>query len=299
MSIFQNYSPKIIDMFEILGCYFVDIYYNHIYISAKNRFKQQGPNGSESLTEEYKNSIFAYMKAIKNDKRCYLKTIQGLHTYFQNTTRFSTISLSEFIYKLVNLFVPEEHHSLMSEKDRDFFLNFIITNMTTEFGAIILQNDKLKMVIDDHTNRNNITLWTAEIVNVQILEKEKIFTHFVNKISQRSDKIPIEVVNGLKNNFGKVLKEKCFYENKSNKLSDYVKILLQNIKTKDKKINDLANDINKLQNKLLSTKQELFNLKNNKILNMSENDKYKIINNAPNSVDNIVDNIVDEIYDTS
>ena len=36
MNNFSNYDPKIITVYEILGSYFTDILFNHIFLTSKN-----------------------------------------------------------------------------------------------------------------------------------------------------------------------------------------------------------------------------------------------------------------------
>ena len=55
----RNYNPTAISTFEIISCYFVDIFYNHLYLTAKDRFKIYSGKKRGSLTDEYRLAICA------------------------------------------------------------------------------------------------------------------------------------------------------------------------------------------------------------------------------------------------
>ena len=44
---YETHDPKMISIFEVVGSYFVDTVFNHIYVSAKGKL-----NGGTSLTDE-------------------------------------------------------------------------------------------------------------------------------------------------------------------------------------------------------------------------------------------------------
>ena len=54
----NNYSKKTLDTFEILAAYFIDIYYNHLYIEG-NKLKTE--KNVSSITEGYKHALNAFL----------------------------------------------------------------------------------------------------------------------------------------------------------------------------------------------------------------------------------------------
>ena len=265
----DKYSAKTISIYEIIGTYFVDVYYNHLYISARDRYKGQN-NVTNSITDEYKNAIIAYVKGIKEDKNYYIKTIKGIHEWFKVNTRFSTIGLSDFIDKFLEEFIPKEHFENLNDKEKEFFLNKIVTDIVIEFSHNVISPDKLSMVIDDHKNSDNIAMWKHNIINIQIMEREKIFSLFMKKITERSEMVPIDLLERLKNEFGKLLKEKIELEIKYKHLPKRIKQYKKEIFEKDKEILSLQRNIEILQNELLKTKKELMEIKTKKLLDIQE-----------------------------
>ena len=99
-----GHDPKEISVFEINSAYFSDTIFNHIHHSAKINL-----TSGSSLTDEYVRHIHAYVIGVKNDARCYSDIVQGVHTYFTGTTRFTTLSFVEFVDRVVGVCVPEEY----------------------------------------------------------------------------------------------------------------------------------------------------------------------------------------------
>jgi len=215
----SNYNQKVLSIFNVISCHFVDMFYNHIYITARTRYKNDRSvdKTKTSITEEYKHAIIHYINAINNKREYYVKTIERLHTYFQMNTKFSTINLNEFIDLILQHYLPEEHFSILSEPEKEFFINKIVVHIIKELGCRLLETKYLKMVIDNHNNVANAKQWIDLMVEIQVLERDNIFKKFARKISNKADTVSIDVLDNIKQNFSKVLKEKCYFENQATK----------------------------------------------------------------------------------
>jgi len=130
-----SYDKKILSRFEIIGAYFVEIFYNNLYNSALRKFKASAPDdvrNSKSLTEEYKHLLGVFYNGIK-EKEYYEKSIKGILEYYREYTKFSTISLHDFIDEIIRQFIPDEYFKVLGDSDKHFFLNKIIVNITQNF----------------------------------------------------------------------------------------------------------------------------------------------------------------------
>ncbi len=93
-----NYDQKILSTFEIISCYFADVYYNHIYGTSKDALNR---GDGTSLTDIYKKYAKNYLYGFSNQEDRYRQTVNKLHMYFQSSTRYTAISFSEFIDKIL------------------------------------------------------------------------------------------------------------------------------------------------------------------------------------------------------
>lgn len=216
----QNYSNKTISVFEIVGAYFVDIFYNHLYLTSKKNHKlYPSDSRTRSLTDEYKLALDAYYTGITKDQKYYEKTIKGILESYRTFTKFSTISMSDFIDDLLQQYLPEEHFKVLNSNEKFFFLNKILTSVVEQFINKVSQIHMMKMIIDDHDNENNTRQWVDAIVDIQIIQREETFNMFIKLNRGKShvdDRIDAEVVKKITEDRTKLwkqvqelLKEKC------------------------------------------------------------------------------------------
>ena len=105
---FASYDRKLISVLEILGSHYVDIYYNHIWSSARTGLKAGG-----SIADEYARQVKAYIVGIKTDPESYRSIVGHLHVYFRTITRYTTLSFADFVDRVVSQFLPPEYYALV------------------------------------------------------------------------------------------------------------------------------------------------------------------------------------------
>jgi hypothetical protein len=201
----ENYNPKVLSTFEIIGCYFIDIFYNHLYLTAQDKHKLDPARGGSasdagpvsfayvpgSMTDHYKEIVRAYELGIRREPNYYEKSIKGLHDYYCAHTKFSAITLADFINRVLGQFLPTEYFNVLTEQDKFFFLNKIIVKSITKFTDQVLQIEMLKMVIDNHRDESNARYWVDKFIDILIVEREQIFRKFVKQEIKRGRKIDI------------------------------------------------------------------------------------------------------------
>ena len=67
MSKFSGYDSKLISIFEILGSFFTDILFNHIYSTSKT---------GKNIPDEYIKNVQSYLTGLKQNEEYYAATIQ-------------------------------------------------------------------------------------------------------------------------------------------------------------------------------------------------------------------------------
>lgn len=203
---FTNHDPKVISVFEIVSAYFCDTVFNHVYHSAKTNLV-----GGSSLTDEYVRRVQAYVVGVKSDGRCYSDVVQGVHTYFTGTTRFTTLSFAEFVDRIVGVCVPEEYFRQFSPQDKDELLSSVICDLVSNLAAFVTKPDTLRRVIDGHAVNPEVTIRMLQDAAVHSLVTKRATLHnkFLHKMGQARDTVPMDVVDDMKKALRRLVQEKA------------------------------------------------------------------------------------------
>jgi cell division protein FtsB len=170
----SNYKKKTLDTFEILGAYFVDIYYNHLYIEAK---KLRTSGSVSSITEGYKHTLNAFLQGVENPK-LYKKTLMGIHTYFVSSG-LTSISFAECIERITEEFIPQDYYNSVSKIQKTSILKLVISQSNKAMIEKIARRF-LNLIIDNHDEVANIRVLQDEFIDVLILEREGIYHRFIS-----------------------------------------------------------------------------------------------------------------------
>ncbi len=205
-----SYSSTTISIFQIVGAYFIDVYYNHLYTEAI-KFRTDGKVAS--VTEGYRHATFAFLSAIDNKSKAYKaehynKLLQGINEYFITWTNFSSLTLSECIDKIVREFVPADYFASLNKEQKRNILRSVLIDSIREFTKIVV-GEFLGAIIDNHEEAANIEALKEKMVDVFIMRRETIFHKFIDcrsggqideKVDKRfADKLRNEVIrlNGI------------------------------------------------------------------------------------------------------
>lgn len=171
-----NYDNKTLSCFNIVGAYFVDIFYNNVYLTSRDQHKF---SGQKSFTEIYKNALHAYSLGFSKEQKYYEKVIKGLAALYRNYTKFRTIGLADFIDEMLQQYIPEEHYKTLSDNEKMIFIHKILTSVCNQFISQILTPKLMQQVIDSHDNPENTKFWLQIIIDIQLDEREQLYNKFV------------------------------------------------------------------------------------------------------------------------
>jgi hypothetical protein len=254
-AILHKYSQSTLSKFDIIGSYFVNLYYNEFYLKAKN-LKNQGTYNN--ITEAYKNLLSSYVEFSKQQD-FFKQIVKGIHTYCISTTRYTTMSHKECIDFMVSEFVPINLWSSLRENQKNKLFHDSLIHCIEEFTEKIIMNH-LYIIIDNHDKDENIIILQDLFLTIILLEKDQIFSKFINP-----NKNSLDV---FKNKLQQILNDKKQIENDNNNLQKKIKILEElnkknsNIIIELQKNNKLlVNDVVKKQNEIkqLSEKEKILN----------------------------------------
>ena len=229
-------DPKIISIFEIIGSYFTDVIFNHIYRSAKN-------SQVDSLTDTFRKHIHSYVMGIKTDHNSYSNVIMEIHRYFQATTAFTTLSFAGFVDKVTSICVPNDYFEQFTSQDKDEILSSIVSDLIANLATYSTQSDMLRKIIDTHTVTPDVTIRMLQDASISILltKRENIMNRFMKKQIQSRDSVSMDVVEDMKEVIRKLVIEKS---NLSMEIDKY-KDIINNYKTREAKFTTLIEGLKK------------------------------------------------------
>lgn len=169
-----------ISKFEIIGAYFVNLFYNEFYKQAVNiKLSGDATGGTQdSTTDIYKSILTAYTDFV-NKPEFFKQTVRGVHTYCISTTNNSTMDHRECVEWLVSEFVPEKIWASLREKQKNKLFHEIIGGCVCLFIRKII-SQHLVMIIDNHAQENNIMIMQNVFLDIICIEKEKVYAKFLS-----------------------------------------------------------------------------------------------------------------------
>ena len=203
---FGTHDRKLISIFEVVGAYFVDIFFNHVHTSAQNNLQR-----GASITDEYTRRVQAYIVGAKTDEGCYKNIVSELHKYFQAQTRYTTLSFSDLEERIVSQFIPEEYYDLLKAEEKDETLSSTIADLISGLGAYMTTPDMLRRIIDGHDEQPGVTIRMAQdqAITVLLAKRGEIHNKFLRRVGQTKETVSMDVVNDLKTAIRKQAKEKA------------------------------------------------------------------------------------------
>ena len=265
---FNEYDPQLITAFDVIGSYFVDTFYNHLYQPAVSK-----SSNTDSVNDTYRDHVKAYMYAVKSDKESYNKIVNGLHKYYiQVLTAHTTTNFASFIDLIVSMFVPKEYYSEMSIDTKDELFNNIICGLVGSLGAFTTQPDTLNQIIKYHDINFQVTIRQIQerAITILLAKRDMLHHRFLNEISETQETVSYQIVDNLKRAIKKLVREKADLQSKVTKLKDKLDNALDELDAWEDKENKYKKII-----KLLQESHRLGVVKNKSRNSKSRNNKYE------------------------
>jgi len=171
----SKYTQSTLSKFDIIGSYFVNLFYNEFY----SKSKVLKLNGSFiNLTEAYKNILGSYLDFIKKPE-FFKQIVKGIHAYCISTTKYTTMTHKECIDFMVHEFIPEKLWDSIRENQKNKLFHESIGNCISIFIENII-NSRIHIIIDNHDQPENIIILQDLFLSIILLEKDKIYSKFLN-----------------------------------------------------------------------------------------------------------------------
>ena len=267
----ENYSQRTLETFEIIGAYYVDIFYNHLYTEAR---KLKSSGNVSSITEGYKHTLNAFLQSLSNPK-LYKKSISGIHHYFI-TIGYSSISFGKCIDRITCEFVPIDFFQSLSSFKKMGILKMIINQSIKSFTRKIVDSHMIK-IIDYHKDKDNVRILQDDFIDCLIMEREGMYHRFVYKqtTTNKNETVNRELAEKMQQEIKKLISEKhalnkknilyndvCikmkrnehFLINKLKYFEEQNKALTQQVNDNNKIIDNNMSEINHLKTLSISTR---------------------------------------------
>jgi hypothetical protein len=180
----KHYDPKTIAIFEAIGSYFVDIFYNGHYQLAVERVES---GVAKSETDAYRAIIMSYMDGVGSRPDAYALVIGKLHSYYREACGFRSISFADFEDKLLSQMIPPDFYKSFTEANKDNALRGVINTVVQRFGEFAVSKDALAKVIDRHSAHEiNVPYMQSKILNILFAQRDEYYVKFAKVISKRS-----------------------------------------------------------------------------------------------------------------
>lgn len=260
-----KHQQSTLSKFDIIGSYFVNLYYNEFYNKAKNLKLNETYN---NLTEAYKNVLSSYLEFSKKTD-FFKQIVKGIHTCCISTTKYTTITHKECIDLMIKEFVPSNLWDALRENQKNqLFHNSIISCITIFTEKIILNH--LTMIIDHHDQTENIAILQDLFLDIILTEKDIVFSKFINP---KTDSNKLEI---FKQKIQKIINEK----NELIKQNDILTKKIEILESLNKKNSDVITTLQNHNSILIKQIEDLqTNKNNNEIVSLKTNCKSKLLNN--------------------
>ena len=264
----KNYSRETISRYSIIGSYFIHQIYNTVYTKAKKEW--HNTRNKESLTFLYEKYIDKYSLLMKKDRECRKKEFDGLFKYYILHTGYRSWTFTIFLNEITKeFFIVESENALTTPQKYEIFTK-TMTNALQSFISK-LKNTYLGMIVDEHSNRENIKTLQEEFIDCLIYRREEWSDKIDN--SGRTQYVPKSIVesisterHSLERKLNEVMNNEQVKESEYDEKTKQLTIACERLKSlamlSYKEVGKLK-DINEYD-KILQSKQlsEIENLKN-------------------------------------
>jgi hypothetical protein len=255
----NNKGPVVNPIFEVIGVYFANCFWNNLYNSAMDVWSQES---LESLDEAYRLVIGRYntafcKKAEKTERvnSHYINIIKDLHQHYKQHLQMSDTYFG-FIDTVVRNFIPENYYKKLGSSDdrKNSIFRDILAKTLTRFTLFISQ-EEMDNIINQNIRKDKnkaiekITFWKKKFIELLNQERNKFCSILMAKSSGADIKDP----DGIPS----IPKEVC------DKLHDKIKELIEEKEIMKKERNQFAKLAKTYKGLLLKQEESLKNLKEN------------------------------------
>lgn len=208
-------------IFEYLGAYFVDTYYNRLMATAKEYLAK---GSRTTLTECYRLAITNFLVAFRDFQNAY----KILNDYYEYYTKYTTLQITyeECVFLIVKECIPDEFFKRMSRQQKTTFLMRIWTAAIQTITDLIYKR-YMSMILDDRSEDMKtfcVKQLQDEMINILATIREGLYGEFFQNTHQSADasRISHSAAGRMKDTVQKLSKEKISLQSKITKMEEII-----------------------------------------------------------------------------
>lgn len=239
----QKYPKKVIWVYDVIGSYFVDQFYNHLYIMAK---KAAEIGHTPNITDGYRANVLRYHHGICSNVSYYKQAVTGLHEYYQTYAGQGITTIADFEDQILTQFIPEEFYDSFTDADRNTALREIIVCIATTLCESVISRDILPKIIDNHSNTSNVTQLQQLVVSALCTRRDDYFVKFAKQVTRAAgghNNVDIDTFNALKTEFINEKRARCDAESTAKKLQQMLTAAIGRIKSQSAELDEIITQL--------------------------------------------------------
>ena len=191
-------SDETIGMFDVIGSFFVDKYYNDLFQRAK---RKHADGAAKSLTDAYTGNLIAFCRGCEQNKQ-YTQMYKDLIKYYSAATSGFEMTFADFENQVLPEFVPPEYYRDFNTRDKEKLMREILIGGAREITAVCSENIMLRRIIDDHMNAANVEMLQRKMIDAFSMARGGYYSKFVSEVAKSSAQmVPKETFDKLKQEF--------------------------------------------------------------------------------------------------
>lgn len=255
---FGNYDQSMINIFDVIGSCFVNIFYNKTYNAAINRIDDKS-----HLAGEYSKLVEIYIMDVKKNDKTYNAILKLLYDYFKANTGNTLLTFSSFIDQGTEYFIPESKK--FTDEEKDELINVIIVKLISKLGIFALKKENMIEIIngretlDLNNNNNIIRRMQDEAIEILLIIKTDLQNTVLSKKAQVNNNDDREKI--IVATFRKQTRKLVNLQAENNDLTTHVNMLSKKVTKLEQKIAKF-----KILVKMLSDENKKFKEQNNRLI---------------------------------
>ena len=241
----RSISNRTLATINVISSWVVNTFYNYLHQQAVT---VHTTGRSASITDGYKFIVRQYLNSF-NDGDGYRRNLSGLHKYYMDNTRYSSIPFDIWIKDILSQFVPTDYFSIMSNSQQDMTLRGILVGSITQFSGDVICTSMLDTLITNHENQTIVPIMKKNMTSALLFERQKLFQAIFKSSTGGSQQKPMEM---MRDELTKLIEENVMLKHKNVSALKSLKIALSKMKERDSVISQLRNENSQLDRRLRS-----------------------------------------------
>lgn len=188
----KNYDRKVLMVMDTIGAYLTYTVYNSLYSAAR---KSVDNGKDKTITDAYRKKLKTFIIGMSQSVTGYKEILKSFLAYYQRKID-ATVTMREFEDNILSQFIPTDYYADFNSKQRDTTMRDIFIKSTESFFTVILKKHVSK-IIDDHKNRENVTMLQEQILSILLSIRETYYDKFAGAINNKAGSKTVGVPHAI------------------------------------------------------------------------------------------------------